>query len=74
MAQKLGTRSVGIDVAPLAIALMRYRLCAKHLDVQLEVVGEPMDLGDAIHLRVIQHYLCSRGELCALQHFLRMTR
>ena len=47
-AQALGRRWIGIDITPLAIALIKHRLkSAFGEEVQYEVVGEPVSLPDA---------------------------
>jgi len=49
-AQKLGRKWIGIDVTHLSIALMKYRLEAMFPGIELEVRGEPEDVGSARHL------------------------
>ncbi len=45
-AQKLSRRWIGIDITHLAIALMRNRL-KDSFDIEVEVIGEPVDLSGA---------------------------
>ncbi|MBA2364576.1 MAG: restriction endonuclease, partial [Chloroflexia bacterium] len=56
VAQKLDRRWIGIDVTHLAIALMKYRLCAMFPDVQFRVIGEPEDVGSARQLAQDDRY------------------
>ncbi len=49
-AQKLERRWIGIDVTHLSVALMKYRLQDMFPGVEIEVVGEPEDLGGARQL------------------------
>ncbi len=55
-AQKLGRRWIGIDITHLAIALMRYRLCAMFPDARFQVIGEPEDVGSARQLAQDDRY------------------
>ncbi len=55
-AQKLGRRWIGIDITHLAIALMKYRLCAMFPDAQFKVIGEPEDIGSARQLAQDDRY------------------
>ncbi len=55
-AQKLGRRWIGIDITHLAIALMRYRLCAMFPDAKFQVIGEPEDVGSARQLAQDDRY------------------
>jgi len=48
VAQALGRKWIGIDITPLAIALIKHRLMSAFgEEVQYEVVGEPVSLPDA---------------------------
>ncbi len=49
-AQKLGRRWIGIDITHLSVALQKYRLEAMFPGIEIEVVGEPEDLGSARQL------------------------
>ena len=46
-AQKLGRRWIGIDITHLSIALMKYRLETMFPGIQVNVIGEPEDVGSA---------------------------
>ena len=46
-AQELGRKWIGIDITHLAIAVMKNRLEESFPGVQVEVIGEPEDLGGA---------------------------
>lgn len=49
-AQKLDRRWIGIDVTHLAIGLIRRRMQDAFPDLQIEVIGEPVDLASAQEL------------------------
>jgi site-specific DNA-methyltransferase (adenine-specific) len=49
-AQKLGRRWIGIDITHLAIGLIRRRMQDAFPDIEIEVVGEPVDLTGAQEL------------------------
>ena len=49
-AQKLGRRWIGIDITHLAIGLIRRRMQDAFPSIQIEVVGEPVDLAGAREL------------------------
>jgi DNA modification methylase len=46
-AHKLGRRWIGIDITHLAIGLIRRRMQDAFPGIQIEVIGEPVDLGGA---------------------------
>jgi site-specific DNA-methyltransferase (adenine-specific) len=49
-AHKLGRQWIGIDVTPLAINLIRHRMMGAFPSLDIEVVGEPVDLSGAREL------------------------
>jgi site-specific DNA-methyltransferase (adenine-specific) len=55
-AQKLGRKWLGIDITHLSIALMKSRLAAMFPGIEIEVVGEPKDLGAAHALKDSDRY------------------
>ena len=55
-AQKLGRRWMGIDITHLSVALQKYRLEAMFPGIEIEVVGEPEDLGSARQLAQNDRY------------------
>lgn len=55
-AQKLGRKWIGIDVTHLSVALQKYRLEAMFPDIEIEVIGEPQDVGAARQLAEDDRY------------------
>lgn len=55
-AQKLDRRWIGIDVTHLSIALQKYRLEGMFPGIELEVIGEPEDIGSAHQLAQDDRY------------------
>lgn len=55
-AQKLGRRWVGIDVTHLSVALQKYRLEDMFPGIQMDVIGEPEDVGSAHQLAQDDRY------------------
>ena len=55
-AQKLERRWIGIDITHLSVALQKYRLEAMFPDIEIEVVGEPQDIGAARQLAEDDRY------------------
>jgi site-specific DNA-methyltransferase (adenine-specific) len=55
-AQTLERRWIGIDVTHLSIALMKYRLEAMFPGIELQVIGEPEDVGSARQLALDDRY------------------
>src|SRR6266540_6146566 len=49
-AQRLGRHWIGIDITPLAINLIRHRMMGAFPELQLNVIGEPVDLAGAREL------------------------
>lgn len=55
-AHKLGRRWIGIDVTHLSVALQKYRLEDMFPGIQMNVVGEPEDVGSARQLAQDDRY------------------
>ncbi len=55
-AQKLGRRWIGIDITHLAIALIRRRMEDAFPGIEIEVIGEPVDLAGAQELAARDPY------------------
>lgn len=55
-AQRLGRRWIGIDITHLSVALQKYRLQAMFPGIEIEVVGEPDDVGAARQLAQDDRY------------------
>lgn len=55
-AQKLGRQWIGIDITHLSIALLKYRLEQMFPNIQMQIVGEPEDIGAARQLAQDDRY------------------
>lgn len=55
-AQRLGRQWIGIDITHLAIALIKYRMEAMYPSIQMQVIGEPKDVGAAQQLAKEDRY------------------
>jgi site-specific DNA-methyltransferase (adenine-specific) len=55
-AQKLGRQWIGIDITHLSIALLKYRLEQMFPNIQMQIIGEPEDLGAARQLAQDDRY------------------